>query len=64
MSDSLEIYTLPRITMTPEPDGSVRATMDGGEFTFMSRPAIRMVLCALGLGVPEWLWPDKDLKGT
>ena len=57
-----DTYTIPEMELTPEKDGKVRATMNDGVFTFLSRAFTRHVLSGMGLGVPEWLRPDRDPK--
>ena len=64
MSDALESYTLPQITMTPNPDGRVLLEMAGGNLTNnISRAAARSVFQALSLAEPQWLRLDRKLEG-
>ena len=58
-----DVYTIPEMELTPEPDGSVRITMTTGHSgakTDRTRSEARRILMDLGLGIPRWLYPELD----
>ena len=55
-----ESFRIPEMKLTPGHCGSIRITMKSGQFSFQSRIVVRHILSDLGLGIPEWLYPEND----